>query len=139
MALLDLALSQLYALQIICIQQSQLKNVCFPQDAGVDIAALLVGFLDQAVNQNMVLTGEQCPGLRVDLNSHSPPPLQWSCAAQNGPRKAAWTGSISLENLANIDFHTRRVDISGMIFNTLDKFHSTATGLYWDFAGIKLM
>jgi len=40
MALLDLALSQLYALQIICIQQSQLKNVCFPQDAGVDIAAL---------------------------------------------------------------------------------------------------
>lgn len=38
--LLGLALSQLYALQLICTQQSHLKKHLFSQDAGVDIAAL---------------------------------------------------------------------------------------------------
>lgn len=64
----------------------------------------------------------------------SDPVLPRSC-----PRKAVAQALQRLENLANIDFHTRRVDISGMVFNTLHKLCTIATGLYWNFTGIKLI
>lgn len=138
--LLGLAPSQLYALELICTQQSHLKKHFF--FAGCRcwyncIAGRIVG-LGYKSEHGADWGAEFRPRGRSEQLLPSSIAVIL-CSPRMVQEKQLLQALQCLENLADIDFQAREVDISGTAFNISHRFCTSATELYWNFSGIKLV